>query len=170
MERNLWIERVIRDFQVWAGTCWELKQSDRRTALDHFRTTLPEPPGILERHVLNGLVFSAQQWCEREERAPSGEADDDSRRLVSRALAVVEARAPQRMKVSELARAVAVHPRTLNRAFHGMLRRSVHSELRRRQGEVAATLVAGTKVEAAAKLMGISLSSVYRLGRSGSRA
>lgn len=143
----------MREFQVWAWTCWDLEKTARANALAAFRATLPTPRSALESCVLNGLLFTAEQWCEKAGRRSASESGDARRLLVNRAFAVADDNAPVCLTVDDLARALSVHPRTLNRAFQTVCGTSVGNALQQRQFETAQALVAEMKVEAAAAMI-----------------
>jgi methylphosphotriester-DNA--protein-cysteine methyltransferase len=84
--------------------------------------------------------------------------------LVQRAFDFVDARRPIRTAAGEIAAALAVHPRTLNRAFQAVCGTNVRTALRIRQFQVAEALVAEMKVDAAAAT-GVSRNAIYRLFR-----
>jgi methylphosphotriester-DNA--protein-cysteine methyltransferase len=90
----------------------------------------------------------------------------DSMSIVRRAFDFVDARIPVRTGPGEIAAALAVHPRTLNRAFQAVYGTNVRTALRMRQFQVAEALVADMKVDAAAAMMGVSRNAIYRLCRS----
>jgi AraC-like DNA-binding protein len=162
MDRNVWVEDLVREFQVFAGICHGLPPGARSVSLQAFIATLPAPRSALEGYLLNGLLFTAERWCAAGRRRETASAND---LLVERALALVDSRSPAHVTVEEIASCLAVHPRTLNRAFHAVHGSNVREALRARQLRTAEQLVAEMKVDAAAAMMGVSRTSLYRLFR-----
>jgi AraC-like DNA-binding protein len=138
----------------------ELTAETRDVALELALARVPPPNGPIETQLLQAWTLRYQQEC----RVPVAAAATS---VGNRVCAHIETHLCTRLTLQTIAAAVKERPRTIASLFfsaHGMTIPGYVTERRFRTARLL--LAGGMKVEAAARLVGLSRKALYRVVRS----
>lgn len=157
--RRAWVCATVREFQILAGELTELTSETRHAALELVLARVPRPNGPLEAQLLEGWTLRYEQECRRPVPAPASSIPD-------RVCSHIETHLCARLTLQTIAAAIKERPRAITLSFrpaYGMTIPQYVTE--RRFRAVRPLLAGGMKVEAAARIAGLSRKALYRLVR-----